>query len=93
MLLENELEELSHWFNQQYPDGTFSGHAGYDKRDRHEEYHITFEMNGKHFSAPPLRIPPGGENQPKEFIEKFKKDFVTVQKRKISAAALGLVYN
>lgn len=93
MLLENELEELSHWFDEHYPQGVFSGHSGYDRKTGTEEYNIVFELDGRHFYAEPFYVSKAVYDAPKAELIQFKKDYVTVQKRKIVAAAAGLVFN
>jgi hypothetical protein len=91
MLLDKELNELADWFQNKWPDGKFSGHAGYDKKDRSEEYHIVFSLNGKHWNADPLRLPSAVYTAPREALAQFRKDYLKIQKAKIEAAVTGLI--
>ena len=91
MLLENECERLKHWFEETYPEGRITIHQGISTKDRHEEYNIEFHYNNRHFGAE-LRVPPGGEDQDREFIEMFRQKFLDTQKAKIAKAITKVRY-
>lgn len=91
MLLENECEALKKWFEETYPGGTIKIHQGMNTKTKEEEYRIQFKMYEKERFAK-IVIPPGGEDQDREYIDMYKKKFLEVNKKAIAQAIGQLVF-
>lgn len=83
MILEKQCEQLQHWFDTTYMGGKLKIRQGVNTKDRYEEYNIDVVYAGKQFGSE-LRVPPGGEDQEREFIDMFRQKFVEQQKKKIA---------